>query len=165
MWYVIYLLLFLGLRAMPKAFVSNLVYDKQPQEIVTPEGYQIPDYMKQIYDIWYVKPSHVKVLDRQIVVQTILFGFFGTLCRMLIDELVPGNNVLQLGSTYGKLTPEVAKFLGPNGEYHVEDILPIQVASCNRKMSQYPVKGGCILNDAANDPGDQENMFDAVYNL
>lgn len=119
--------------------------------------------MKKYYDIWYVKPSHVKVLDRQIVVQTILFGYFGTLCKMLIDELKPGDNVLQLGSTYGKLTPQVANFLGPNGEYHVEDILPIQVASCNRKMSPFPVKGGCVLNDSANDPGDQENMFDATY--
>lgn len=143
--------------------VSNLVYDKKPTEIVTPEGYEIPQYMKEIYDIWYVNPKKVKLLDRQIVVQTILFGYFGTLCKMLIKELKPGSNVLQLGSTYGKLTPLVAQHLGPDGEYHVEDILPIQVASCNRKMSPYPVKGGCVLHNACEDPGDQENMFDAVY--
>ena len=40
--------------------------------------------------------------------------------------------------------------------------MPIQVASCNRKMSQFPCHGGCILEDAATHHPEEDKQYDAA---
>ena len=140
--------------------VANVVYTKEQRPV--PADYRIPDYMEKIYTWCYVKPKNVKMLDRQLVVQTILFGYFQPLANMVCSELKPGQKLLQCGSTYGKLVATVSKTLGPTGTYNCCDIMPIQVASCNRKMSQYPCNGGCILEDAATHHPEEDKFYDAA---
>ena len=139
---------------------ASVVYTKEQRPV--PADYRIPDYMEKIYTWCYVKPKNVKMLDRQLVVQAILFGYFQPLANMVCSELKPGQKLLQCGSTYGKLVATVSKTLGPTGTYNCCDIMPIQVASCNRKMSQYPCNGGCILEDAATHHPEEDKQYDAA---
>ena len=106
-------------------FTRTVYYTKELRPV--PDDYRIPDYMQDIYTWCYVKPVNVKALDRQLVVQTILFGYFQPLANMVCDELKPGQSILQTGSTYGKLIETVCKKLGPDGTYNICDIMPIQV--------------------------------------
>ena len=140
--------------------IASVVYTKEQRPV--PDDYRIPDYMEKIYTWCYVKPKNVKMLDRQLVVQTILFGYFQPLANMVCSQLKPGQKLLQCGSTYGKLVATVSKTLGPTGTYNCCDIMPIQVASCNRKMSQYPCNGGCILEDAATHHPEEDKQYDAA---
>ena len=140
--------------------VASVVYTKEQRPV--PEDYRVPDYMEKIYTWCYVKPKNVKMLDRQLVVQAILFGYFQPVAKMVCTELKPGMKLLQCGSTYGKLVATVSKTLGPEGTYNCCDIMPIQVASCNRKMSQFPCHGGCILEDAATHHPEEDKQYDAA---
>ncbi|CBK21438.2 uncharacterized protein [Blastocystis hominis] len=143
--------------------IAPVVYTKEQRPV--PEDYRVPDYMEKIYTWCYVKPKNVKMLDRQLVVQAILFGYFQPLANMVCEELKPGQKLLQCGSTYGKLVATVSKKLGPTGTYNCCDIMPIQVASCNRKMSQYPCNGGCILEDAATHHPEEDKAYDAALSF
>ena len=100
------------------------MYTKEQRPV--PEDYRVPDYMEKIYTWCYVKPKNVKMLDRQLVVQAILFGYFQPLANMVCTELKPGMKLLQCGSTYGKLVATVSKTLGPEGTYNCCDIMPIR---------------------------------------
>ena len=80
--------------------VASVVYTKEQRPV--PADYRVPDYMEKIYTWCYVKPKNVKMLDRQAVVQTILFGYFQPLANMVCSELKPGQKLLQCGSTYGR---------------------------------------------------------------
>lgn len=140
--------------------IASVVYTKEQRPV--PEDYRVPDYMEKIYTWCYVKPKNVKMLDRQLVVQAILFGYFQPLANMVCEELKPGQKLLQCGSTYGRLIETVSKKLGPTGTYNCCDIMPIQVASCNRKMSRFPCQGGCILEDAATHHPEEDKAYDAA---
>ena len=150
----------IGCNSVVVQQVASVVYTKKQRPV--PADYKIPDYMEKIYTWCYVKPKNVKMLDRQLVVQAILFGYFQPLANMVCSELKPGQKLLQCGSTYGKLVATVSKTLGPEGTYNCCDIMPIQVASCNRKMSQYPCHGGCILEDAATHHPEEDKQYDAA---
>lgn len=152
-----------GVDCVAMQQVASVVYTKEQRPV--PEDYRVPDYMEKIYTWCYVKPKNVKMLDRQAVVQTILFGYFQPLANMVCSELKPGQKLLQCGSTYGKLIATVSKKLGPEGTYNCCDIMPIQVASCNRKMSKYPCHGGCILEDAATHHPEEDKQYDAAWAL
>ena len=64
--------------------VASVVYTKEQRPV--PEDYRVPDYMEKIYTWCYVKPKNVKMLDRQLVVQAILFGYFQPLANMVCTE-------------------------------------------------------------------------------
>ncbi len=95
---------------------------------------ELPSYMEEIYDWAYVNPRLVALLDRQIVVQTILWGNANKLVKAAVDEFKPGDHMLQTANVYGYLPKTLAERVGPTGSYELRDVTPIQVKRCRKKL-------------------------------
>ena len=98
----------------------------------------IPDYLRDVYTWAYLTPLATKIFDRQLAVQTILWGNAQRLIDDLLAEVTPGDRVFQPAAVYGSLSQQVAERVGAFGELDVCDIAPIQVALTKRKLSAYP---------------------------
>ena len=98
----------------------------------------IPYYLKETYNWAYVNPRNVKILDHELVVSLILWGQHMRLQRAAFAEIEPGQRVLQPASVYGEFTPNLARYIGPQGVLEVSDINPIQIDICRRKLGSLP---------------------------
>ncbi|NOX39886.1 MAG: class I SAM-dependent methyltransferase [Alphaproteobacteria bacterium] len=118
----------------------------------------LPYYLKETYYWAYVSPRNVGLLDRDIVVSTILWGQHLALQRAAFAEILPGQSVLQPASVYGSFVPNLARHIGENGRLDVVDINPIQVTSCRKKLKDFP-QASIRLADARY-PG--KGLYDVV---
>lgn len=118
----------------------------------------IPNYLKASYTWAYLDRRNACLLDRELIVAGILFGNHGRLRRAVLDEVFPGQSVLQAAHVYGRLIPELARRIGPAGSLDVLDIVPLQAALCRRKLRGYP-HARVRVADAA-EPG--EAVYDVV---
>lgn len=112
----------------------------------------VPSYLKETYTWAYLSQRGLDIFDRPIVVSAILWGNYHRLKQVAIDELVPGQKVLQVACVYGSFSADLAQYLGPDGKLEVIDVAPVQVTNCQRKLRDFP-NARVRLADAA-DPGD-----------
>ena len=99
---------------------------------------EIPDYLQDTYYWAYISPRNVPLLDREIVVRTILWQQHNKLQRLAFSEIEPGQRVMQPASVYGSFGPNLAKHVGPDGHVDIIDVAKIQVNSTTRKLEPYP---------------------------
>ena len=99
---------------------------------------EIPDYLRKTYYWAYLNPRNVKLLDREIVVRTILWQQHDKLQKLAFAEVRPGQNVLQSASVYGTFAPNLASHIGPRGSLDVVDVAEVQVMSARRKLRDHP---------------------------
>ena len=118
----------------------------------------LPDYLKQTYTWAYLEPRAVPLLDREIVVNAILWGNYRRLVRAACREFRPGERVLQAAGVYGSQPARLADHLGPAGELTVIDVAPIQVERLRCKLASRP-NARVRLADAAA-PGNE--TYDGV---
>lgn len=118
----------------------------------------VPDYLKQTYTWAYLHPSALLAFDRPLVVSAILWGNYGRLLRATLEELRPGQSVLQPACVYGDFSQRVAAFLGHEGRLDVTDAAPIQVENCREKLAAFP-HATARLRDATEPCPD---VYDAV---
>ena len=118
-----------GLPLVPRIGPSGRVADA-PVEI--------PAYLRDVYTWAYLNPTSVRLLDRQWVVNAILWGQGRLLQRVLFEEIEPGSRVLQMACVYGDLSQGLADRLGPEGRLRIVDVAPVQVENCRRKLADYP---------------------------
>lgn len=118
----------------------------------------IPDYLSQTYAWAYLSPLSLALFDHRLVVWAILWGGSSHLRRAVFEELRPGQRVLQAACVYGDFSPALARFLGVGGRLDVVDIVPLQVANCQRKLQDFPQAVARLADAAA--PGG--GPYDAV---
>jgi SAM-dependent methyltransferase len=118
----------------------------------------VPDYLRETYTWAYLRPLSLVIFDHPAVVSAILWGHAGRLERALLDELRPGQRVLQPACVYGDLSPRIAAFLGPGGRLDVADVAPVQAENCRLKLREFP-NATVALFDAA-EP--RPPVYDAV---
>lgn len=99
---------------------------------------EIPDYLQDTYYWCYISPRNVKLLDREIVVRTILWQQHRKLQKLAFAEIQPGQSVLQPASVYGSFAPNLAAHVGPEGSLDVVDVARVQVNSVTRKLQGCP---------------------------
>lgn len=97
----------------------------------------IPDYLRDTYYWCYLDPSNVKLLDRELVVKTILWQQHKRLTRAATVEIEPGQHVLQTACVYGNFSVALAEHIGPDGRLEVFDVAEVQVRNCRRKLAAY----------------------------
>ena len=95
----------------------------------------LPDYLVETYSWAYLRPRSLQLLDRHLVVNSILWGNYNSLVRDACNEFAPGDHVLQAASVYGNLSSRLADRLGDEGFLDVIDVAPLQVAHCRRKLA------------------------------
>ena len=97
----------------------------------------IPDYLQKTYYWAYLNPRNVRLLDREWVVRTILWQQHHRLTQAAIEEIEPGQQVLQTACVYGNFSPTLAAHIGPDGKLDVFDVAEVQVRNCRRKLAGY----------------------------
>ncbi len=111
--------------------------DRAPQP-ATASAPEIPAYLQDTYYWAYISPRNVPLLDREIVVRTILWQQHNKLQRLAFSEIEPGQSVMQPASVYGSFGPNLARHVGPDGQVDIIDVARIQVNSTTRKLEPYP---------------------------
>lgn len=99
---------------------------------------EIPDYLQDTYYWAYLNPRNVRLLDREIVVRTILWQQHRRLQRLAFADIDPGSRVLQSSNVYGSFSPNLAEHIGPDGSLDLVDVAEVQVNSARRKLQAYP---------------------------
>jgi ubiquinone/menaquinone biosynthesis C-methylase UbiE len=120
--------------ALPSSFTRH----PRNETIPAASAPEIPDYLQDTYYWAYVNPRNVRLLDREIVVRTILWQQHMKLQRLAFAEIQPGQSVLQPASVYGSFAPNLARHIGPTGRLDVVDVAAVQVKSVKRKVQPYP---------------------------
>ena len=95
----------------------------------------VPQYLAETYTWAYLHPRAVRLLDRALVVNAILWGNYGRLVRAACAQFRPGEQVLQAASVYGNQPLQLADRLGPNGQLTVIDVSRLQVEHLRRKLA------------------------------
>lgn len=95
----------------------------------------VPAYLKDTYTWAYLSTLGTKIFDRQVVVNTILWGNARRLIRWVTSELRPGQSIMQPAAVYGSFSRDLAQAVGPDGHVEVSDVAPIQVALTRRKLT------------------------------
>lgn len=115
----------------------------------------VPEYMTEVYDWAYVNPRHAAILDRNLVVRTLLFCNDQRMMRAYLERVRPGMRVWQVAHVYGDLVGRVADKIGPDGAFDLTDITPVQVQHAERKLRGIP-QARVIRADAASFDGERE---------
>ncbi len=108
----------------------------------------VPDYMTEVYDWAYVNPRRAALLDRNLVVSTLLFLNDQRLMRRYLDAIRPGMTVWQVAHVYGDLVQRAADKVGRSGHFVLTDITPVQVEHGAAKLRDYP-QASVVRADAA----------------
>ena len=98
----------------------------------------LPKYMHEVYAWAYLNPRNVKLLDSELIVSSILWGNYKRLKQVVLDEIKPDMNVLQVAHVYGSLIPEIARSLDKNGKFELIDVSPLQVSVALKKLYGIP---------------------------
>lgn len=98
----------------------------------------IPAYLRDVYGWAYLSPASARFLDNDAVVNAILLGNHRRLRQAALSEIEPGRRVLQAAHVYGRLIPELARRVGPDGRLDVVDLAPLQAARCRHKLRDFP---------------------------
>ena len=128
----------------------SVTEEKEKHETLGKDKYYdgVPDYMIDVYDWAYVNPKKAALLDRNIVVWVLLFLNAGRLMKRYLQEIKPGMRVWQVAHVYGDLVTKAADRVGPQGEFVLTDVTPVQLEHAEKKIGQHPwVK--IIRHDAA----------------
>jgi ubiquinone/menaquinone biosynthesis C-methylase UbiE len=98
----------------------------------------IPDYLQETYYWAYINPRNVKLLDRELVVRTILWQQHLRLQRLAFAEIEPGQSVLQSACVYGSFSVNLAGHIGRDGSLDIVDVAEVQVRNARRKLEAFP---------------------------
>jgi SAM-dependent methyltransferase len=119
---------------------------------------RLPDYLRDVYTWAYLTPWLTGLLDRQAVVQAILWGNAQRLIGDVLAAVKPGDRVFQPAAVYGTFSRQLALWIGPRGRLEIRDIAPLQIELTRRKVAHLP-RANVAWGDAA-DP--EQSEFDAV---
>lgn len=119
----------------------------------------LPAYLRDVYSWAYLTPWLAGLLDRQLVVQTILWGNAQKLIDDTLAEIEPGQRVFQPAAVYGDFSRQLAQKVGAAGGLEVRDIAPLQVNLTRRKLADLP-QARVAWGDAVAPA--EEGLFDAV---
>ncbi len=125
----------------------------------------IPQYMHEVYEWAYLDPRNAQWLDRELVVNTILWGNSPALRRALLCEIEPASNVFQAAHVYGRMVSDLAEKIGPEGHLDVIDVVPLQVGRCKRKLARFPQAHVRHGDAARNDDGRQYDVVVCYFLL
>lgn len=121
------------LPASAEAISANIAKSGRPDVFKA-----VPRYLSDTYEWAYINPRSVKLLDRESVVATILWGQHRKLEQMVLDEIESGSRVLQAACVYGDFSPVLARHIGEEGSLDIVDVAVAQVERCAKKMADFP---------------------------
>jgi SAM-dependent methyltransferase len=100
----------------------------------------------------------VRLLDRELVVNAILWGNYARLVRAACAQFHPGEHVLQPASVYGSQPLRLADHLGPAGRLTVIDVSRLQVEHLRVKLATRANATVRLADAAAPGPGSYDGV-------
>ena len=94
------------------------------KEELTKENHSVPEYLQAVYHRRYFSPFLSKIFDDDWISGPGTFFCTGKLTKAVTNEIIEGNDVLQLGIASGTFERDVASKMNSKGRYHIEDISP-----------------------------------------
>jgi ubiquinone/menaquinone biosynthesis C-methylase UbiE len=97
----------------------------------------IPDYLETYYWWAYVRPWAISFFENSILVNVILWGYYGVLRAAVLEQIAhyAPRRILQIACVYGDLTPKLLALATTIGsEMDVVDIVAAQLANLRRKL-------------------------------
>ncbi len=113
-------------------------HEAPPRERCPSAVPDLPAYLRDTYYWAYLNPRNVRILDRELVVRTILWGQHHGLRRHAFADIEPGHKVLLPAHVYGDFVTALARHVGRKGRLDVADVAPVQVAKCQEKLKDCP---------------------------
>lgn len=108
----------------------------------------LPDYLRKYYWWAYISPTMMQILDRQWLVDIVLWGNFTRLRDAALNALRSSSSLgnpalihgktLQVSCVYANLTETLVKSLARDAELHVIDVVPAQLINLQRKLLRNP---------------------------
>ncbi len=145
-------------------FDALKVAPMKTSELIRPSPTDVPAYMHDVYDWAYLNPRNVRLLDREIVVELILWGNGHRLKEALLTEIDPGATVLQAAHVYGTLITEIAAKLTHSNQLEVVEVAPVQAGRCREKLRDFP-EAIVRLGDAATVRTTPKDMVSSFFLL
>lgn len=142
-------------RAVRSPPVTSAAVLFEHAEAETP---QVPAYLPKNYHWAYLNPRNVQLLDRELVVATILWGNHIRLRQSAFEEIRPGKQVPQPACIYGDFSPALARHVGSRERLQVLVVAPVQFERCRRKLRDFP-QATVRLADAGQPSGE---IHDAI---
>ncbi len=127
----------------------------------------LPDYLRETYTWAYLNPKTVRWLSSTPVVEAILWGNAGRLIQKTVEEIEPGQTVLQPAAVYGRFSTVLAKSVGIKGRLDVIDVAPIQVETAKKRLAGFN-NAHVMLGDAGiiqNKPYDVITCFFLLHEV
>jgi SAM-dependent methyltransferase len=108
----------------------------------------LPEYLRKHYWWAYINPTMIQILDRQWLVDIVLWGNFTKLrdaalsslrspSQLMSPALIHGKT-LQVSCVYANLTETLVKSLASDAELHVVDVVPAQLKNQLMKLLRNP---------------------------
>jgi SAM-dependent methyltransferase len=123
----------------------------------TSKSSAIPDYLKRHYWWAYMNPTMISILDREWLVDIVLWGNFSNLRSAALDELLTTTKngtdesnlsttsmirgkTIQISCVYANLTEELLQKLAPDATLDVVDVIPAQLSNLQDKLLQRKIR-------------------------
>jgi len=127
-----------GILATRNQEVSNDFLCRDQIQSIGENAVTVPAYLREVYSWAYLDPRNVRLLDRQIVVDTLLFLNARRLTRAAMSYVPVAGRTLMAAHVYGELPAILADRVGPGGTLDIVDVAPIQIERCWRKIARRP---------------------------
>ena len=105
------------------------------------EGYKeenvVPEYLKSVYGKRYFHPLIAKMFDDEWTAAVGSFFYGGKLTKSVVNEIMEGYDVLQLGLASGTFEREIAQKMNSKGNYVIEDIAPQHIEAFRPRVSAW----------------------------
>ncbi len=88
----------------------------------TKEYHDIPEYLKSVYDSQYFHPFLSRVFDDEWTACLSTFFQGKKLIKAVTNEIIEGDDILQLGIASGTFERDIALKMNSKGKYHIEDL-------------------------------------------
>ena len=92
------------------------------KEDIPAENHTVPEYLKSVYEGRYFNPFFSKIFDDDWTAAIGTFFRGGMLTKKVVNEIIEGYDVLQLGIASGDFEQKIAQKMNSKGRYDIEDI-------------------------------------------
>lgn len=135
-----------------------------PNNEAAATAYVVPKYLNDGYWWAYVNPMAIRALDRQYLVNMVLWGHATLLQDTVFDGIGDANGsihgrTLQIACVYGNFTEKLMRRMTPDASLNVIDAVPGQVENLKRKVDS-KLENVSLSCAAAEDLEFEDDSFD-----
>ncbi len=108
-----------------------------PPAVNEKDAAAVPEYLTSVYGRRYFHPWLAAVFDSKKIAAPATCFLGGKLTKSVTNEIIEGDDVLQLGVASGDFEREVASKMNGKGTYCIEDVSPAHIDAMKPRVSPW----------------------------